>query len=153
MIRRASAASSRARRSSRGQTLVEFALVAPMFFLVLFSIVEGARFIFYYEMLNNATRDGARYAIVHGENSFDPTGPPNDPTGADVITRVKQSAVGILGSAVTVTPTWTIAGVPAPNERGTTVTVHASYTYSSVIPIVPLPPITVEAESSLVVNN
>jgi Flp pilus assembly protein TadG len=149
MIRRSSAASRRARRSSRGQTLVEFALVAPMFFLVLFSIVEGARFIFYYEMLNNATRDGARYAIVHGENSFKPTGPPNDPSGADVIARVKQSAFGILGSAVTVTPTWT----PAKNERGTTVKVHASYTYSTVIPIVPLPPITVEAESTLVLNN
>ena len=150
MIRRASAASRRAHRSSRGQTLVEFALVAPMFFLVLFSIVEGARFIFYYEMLNNATRDGARYAIVHGENSFKPTGPPNDPSGADVIARVKQSAFGILGSAVTVTPTWTN---PPKNVRGTTVTVHASYTYSTVIPIVPLPPITVEAESTLVLNN
>jgi Flp pilus assembly protein TadG len=151
MIRRSSAASRGARRSSRGQTLVEFALVAPMFFLVLFSIVEGARFIFYYEMLNNATRDGARYAIVHGENSFKPTGPPNDPSGADVIARVKQSAFGILGSAVTVTPTW--GGTPPKNERGTTVTVHASYTYSTIIPIVPLPPITVEAESTLVLNN
>jgi Flp pilus assembly protein TadG len=149
MIRQTSAASRHARRSSRGATLVEFALVAPMFFLVLFSIVEAARFVFYYEMLNNATRDGARYAIVHGENSFDPTGPPNDPSGADVIARVKQSAIGILGSAVSVTPTWT----PAKNERGTTVTVHASYTYSTVIPLVPLPPITVEAESSLVLNN
>jgi Flp pilus assembly protein TadG len=149
MIRRTSAASRDARRSSRGATLVEFALVAPMFFLVLFSIVEAARFVFYYEMLNNATRDGARYAIVHGENSFDPTGPPNDPSGADVIARVKQSALGILGSGVSVTPTWT----PAKNERGTTVTVHASYTYSTIIPIVLMPPITVEAESTLVLNN
>jgi Flp pilus assembly protein TadG len=128
---------------------VEFALVAPIFFLVLFSIVEAARFVFYYELLNNATRDGARYAIVHGENSFDPTGPPNDPSGADVIARVKQSAIGVLGSGVTVTPSWT----PPKNERGTTVTVHASYTYLTIIPIVPLPPFTVEAESTLVLNN
>ena len=148
MTRRVSAAS-RARRRSRGATLVEFALVAPIFFLVLFSIVEAARFVFYYEVLNNATRDGARYAIVHGENSFDPTGPPNDPSGADVIARVKQSAIGVLGSAISVTPTWS----PATNERGTTVTVRASYTYSTILPIVPLPPVTVEAESSLVLNN
>jgi len=149
MIRRTSAASRDARRSSRGATLVEFALVAPMFFLVLFSTVEAARFVFYYELLNNATRDGARYAIVHGGNSFKPTGPPNDAGGADVIARVKQSALGLLGSGVSVTPTWT----PAKNERGSTVTVHASFTYSSVIPIVPFPPITVEAESTLVLNN
>jgi hypothetical protein len=150
MIRRTSTASRDARRSSRGATLVEFALVAPMFFLLLFSIVEAARFTFYYELLNNATRDGARYAIVHGANSFDPTGPPNDPLGADVVARVKQSALGLLGTAVSVPPpTYT----PFKNERGTTVTVHASYTYSTVIPLVPLPPITVEAESTLVLNN
>ena len=41
MIRRTSAASRDARRSSRGATLVEFALVAPMFFLVLFSTRFG----------------------------------------------------------------------------------------------------------------
>jgi hypothetical protein len=147
MIRRATAASRQGRRR-RGQALVEFALVAPIFCLILFSIIEAGRFIFFYEVLNNAAREGARYAIVHGENSFDPTGPPHDPSGADVIARVRQAAFGVLGSGVTVTPTWTTT-----NERGMTVTIHASYTYSSVIPLVPLPPITVEAESSLVVNN
>jgi Flp pilus assembly protein TadG len=133
---------------SRGQALVEFALIAPIFFLMLFAIVEAGRFVFYYEVLHNATREGARYAIVHGENSFDPTGPPNDPSGADVITRVKQSAFGVLGSGVTVTPTWSTT-----NERGMTVNVRATYTYSTVIPVVPLPPLTVDAESTLVINN
>ena len=128
--------------------MVEFALVAPIFCLILFSIIEAGRFIFFYEILNNATREGARYAIVHGENSFDPTGPPHDPSGDDVIARVRQAAFGVLGSGVTVTPTWNTT-----NERGMTVNVRASYTYSSLIPLVPLPPITVEAESSLVVNN
>jgi Flp pilus assembly protein TadG len=133
---------------SRGQALVEFALVAPLLFLLIVGTIEAGRFIFFYEVLNNATREGARYAIVHGENSFDPTGPPHDPSGADVIARVRQAAFGVLGAGVTVTPTWTTT-----NERGMTVTVHATYTYSSVIPLVPLPPMTVEAESSLVVNN
>ena len=71
--------------------MVEFALVAPMFFLVLFGIIEAGRFIFYYETLNNATREGARYAIVNGANTIGcPTGPPApgrrpcDPTGDDV---------------------------------------------------------------------
>jgi TadE-like protein len=135
-------------RPRRGQALVEFALVAPIFFLVLFSIVEAGRFIFYYETLNNATREGARYAIVHGEQSFDPTGPPHDPGGADVIAKVRQSATGMAGPALTVTPTWYTT-----NERGMTVKVAASYTYNSLIPLVPLPSLTVEAESSLVVNN
>jgi hypothetical protein len=157
MITRARSRSRLARPRSRGQALAEFALVAPVFFLVLFAIIEAGRFMFYYETLNNATREGARYAIVHGAMSFDCTGPPGplatsacDPTGADVIQRVRDAAFGVLGAGVTVTPVW---HDPANNDRGSTVTVTATYTYASLIPIVPLPAITVEAESSLVVNN
>lgn len=137
--------------------MVEFALVAPIFFLLLFGIVEGGRFIFYYETLSNATREGARYAIVNGANSLTcstgPAAPSStscDPTGDDVGDRVRDAALGMPGSAITVTPVW---HDPANNGRGSTITVTATYTYSSLIPIVPLPPIHVEAESSLVINN
>ena len=138
--------------------MVEFALIAPIFFLLLFGIIEGGRFMFYYEILNNATRDGARYAIVNGANSLMcPTGPPApgsiacNPSGSHVGDRVKASAFGVLGSGVTVTSTW--SGVPPNNARGETVRVTASFTYRSLVPLLPLPPITVQAESSLVINN
>ena len=161
MIRRSGSNRRGGRRRSRGQALVEFALLAPVFFLVLFAIIEAGRFMFYYEILNNATREGARYAIVNGANSLIcPTGPPAsgsiscDPAGDDVVDRVRDAAFGALGVGVAVTPTWHDgAGVPADNSRGYTVTVTAAYTYTSLVPLVPLPPITVEAESSLVVNN
>lgn len=151
----------RGRRGGRGQALAEFALVAPFFFLVLFAIVEAGRFMFYYEVLNNATREGARYAIVNGANSFDCTGPPGpsakgpcDPSGEDVKVRVRQAAFGVLGTGVLVAPCWVgNGGCDGNNDRGNTVKVAATYTYSTLIPIVPLPPITVEAESSLVINN
>ena len=58
------------RKGSRGQALPEFAIVAPLFFLLLFGIIEAGRFIYYYEVLNNATREGARYAIVNGASSL-----------------------------------------------------------------------------------
>jgi hypothetical protein len=144
----------RGRREGPGQALVEFALIAPLFFVLLFGIVEAGRFIFYYETLNNATREGARYAIVNGANTLGcPTGPPApgtsacDPTGEDVKDRVREAAFGVI-SGITVTPTWF-----SDNGRGSTVTVAASFTYRSLIPVVPLPPITVATESSLVVNN
>lgn len=148
------------RRRRRGQALVEFALVAPMFFLVLFGIIEAGRFIFYYETLNNATREGARYAIVNGANTIGcPTGPaapgstPCDVAGDDVRARVRNAAFGVL-SPLTVDPVWQgFNGQPGNNGRGSTVTVTATFTYQSLIPIVPLPPITITAESSLVVNN
>jgi hypothetical protein len=135
--------------------MVEFALVAPIFFLVLFAIIEGGRFIFYYEALNHATREGARYAIVNGANSLScPTGPPAplsvpcDTTGDDVVARVRASAYGMPPTAITVVPTWN-----PNNARGSIVNVEASFTYSTLVPLLPLPPITVSAESNLVVNN
>ena len=143
-------------RQTRGQALVEFSLVAPLFFLLLFGIIEAGRFVFFHEILANATREGARYAIVNGAN-VDPIGCPSGPpapgsvpcdtTGANVISRVRQSAFGV-GNAAAVTPVW-----DPDNSRGSTVTVSASFTYRPIVPIVPLPPITVTAESSLVINN
>jgi TadE-like protein len=145
----------RARRTGRGQAMVEFALIAPIFFLVLFAIVEGGRFMFYYEALNHATREGARYAIVNGANSLGcPTGPPApnstpcDTAGDDVVDRVRSSAYGMPPSSIAVVPTWN-----PNNGRGSIVNVQASLTYSTLVPLLPLPPITVTAESSLVVNN
>jgi TadE-like protein len=136
--------------------MVEFALVAPMFFFALFGIIEAGRFIFYYETLNNATREGARYAIVNGANTIGcPTGPPApgstscDPAGDDVRERVRDAAFGVL-SPITVDPVW---HDPINNGRGSTVTVSATFTYRSLVPLVPLPPITITAESSLVINN
>jgi hypothetical protein len=142
------------RRRARGQALVEFAMVAPFFFLLLFGIIEAGRFIFYYETLNNATREGARYAIVNGANTLGcPSGPPApgtsgcDVPGDNVRQKVRDASFGVL-SPITVTPTW-----DPDNGRGSMVTVTASFTYRSLIPLVPLPPITVDAESTLVVNN
>ena len=51
----------RSSRKSRGQALAEFALVAPVLFLIFFGIIEFGRFVLAYEELNNATREGARY--------------------------------------------------------------------------------------------
>jgi Flp pilus assembly protein TadG len=156
----------RAKRPHRpgrvGQALVEFALVAPVFFLLLFAIIEAGRFILYYETLNNATREGARYAIVNGGNSLTcPTGPPApnsfacDVTGDDVRQRVRDAAFNVLGTGVSVNPHWYQSdGVTdGDNGRGMTVTVDATYTYQSLVPLVPLPSITITARSSLVVNN
>jgi TadE-like protein len=142
------------RNRSRAQALVEFALVVPWFFLLLFGIIEAGRFIFYYETLSNATREGARYAIVNGANTLGcPSGPPApgssgcDTSGANVSARVRQSGIG-LPNAITVTPTWT-----PDNGRGSTVNVTAQMTYHVLVPVVPLPDITVKAESTLVINN
>lgn len=147
------ASGSRPERRSRGQALVEFAFAAPIFFVLLFGLVEGGRYVFYSESLNHAAREGARYAIIHGAASRPTTaqtGPGSpDPTGEAVKQAVRDAAVG-MGNPDAI-------GIPDPeyspnnNRRGSTVTVTVSYTYTPVVSV--FGPITVDAEATLVVNN
>lgn len=52
-----------------GQGMVEFALVAPLFFLMLFGVMEGGWLLFHNHQVSNASREGARFAVVNGEMS------------------------------------------------------------------------------------
>jgi hypothetical protein len=61
------------RLSPRGQSLVEFALVAPLLFLLLGGIFTFGIGVFYQQQLNNAAREAARYASIHSATSQCPT--------------------------------------------------------------------------------
>jgi Flp pilus assembly protein TadG len=54
----------RIRRPRTGQALVEFALVLPAFLLILFGLVDGARFVYLNSVLSQAAREGARLAAA-----------------------------------------------------------------------------------------
>jgi hypothetical protein len=163
------------RDRSRGQALVEFALVAPLLFLLIVGTVEAGRFIFYYEVMNHATREGARYAIVHGADSTCPSGPPPfgttnncDPAGDNVKAAVQAAALDLagVGDLFVYDPVWTNRGTPAnpkpgdastgTNARGEYVTVFLDLTYkpmiSHIVDIGILPDIEISAESTLVIN-
>jgi hypothetical protein len=74
---------------------------------------------------------------------------------------VAGAAAGLVDGTLDVPdPVWTPKGSNIPvrgdpssgtNERGSYVTVFADYTYTTLLPV--LPPITVSAESTLVVNH
>lgn len=51
-------------RSQRGTTVVEFAIVAAVFFTVLFGLIDFSRLYFDVAALDEATRRGARLAAV-----------------------------------------------------------------------------------------
>ena len=57
--------SSRPRGRRPAATAVEFAFMAPVFFLMLLGIFEYARFLFTAQLMDNAAREGARYAVVN----------------------------------------------------------------------------------------
>jgi hypothetical protein len=52
------------RRRQRGQGLTEFALVIPIFALLLFGVIELGRFVYTDSVLSQAAREGARLAAV-----------------------------------------------------------------------------------------
>lgn len=61
------------RRRQRGQSLVEFALVAPVFFLLVFSVIQFGIIFGAQNNLVNSARDAARKAATYrvNEESFD----------------------------------------------------------------------------------
>lgn len=159
-------------RAIRGQALVEFAIVAPIFLLMMLSIIEFGRAVYTIQMLDNAARVGARYAIVHGAESSCPSGPmPNnavnycDPTGAKVVAAVRNAAIGVAGLSsadLVVTPRWcdpnNTAGCTSGlgngnNGRNQGVSVQVAYTFTSLVPLIPLPNFTLTGGSTLVVNH
>jgi Flp pilus assembly protein TadG len=76
----------------RGQALVEFALVIPIFLLVLIGLFDLGRAVLAYTSVTNAAREGARLGIVN-----------QDPN------RIKQRAVEQVAIAETADPSVTVA--------------------------------------------
>ena len=157
-----------ARDQARGQALTEFALVLPLLLMLVFGVFEFGRFILDYESLNNAVREGVRYAIVHGSDATCPSGPPalnsynceldkygvNYVVGQDTMNAVKQHAFGLDLSQLSVTACW---GNNCPtqgptNVRGTLVTISATYTWRPLVSFLFLPSIAIQGTSTDVVN-
>jgi Flp pilus assembly protein TadG len=76
------------RRADHGQSLVEFALVLPIFVVMLFGLFDGSRYVYMSSVISQAAREGARLAAVEASwiGSTDPgcgrTGGPACPATA-----------------------------------------------------------------------
>lgn len=61
-----STARRRAGKDRRGAATVEFALVVPIFILLLFGMIEFGRMVMIQQVIVNASREGARRAVFEG---------------------------------------------------------------------------------------
>lgn len=61
--------------AERGQAMLEFMLTVVFLTLLIVGIVEMFGFIYTYNVMANAAKEGVRYAIVHGSNSSNASGP------------------------------------------------------------------------------
>jgi Flp pilus assembly protein TadG len=101
-------------REERGQAMAEFAIVLPIFVVLLFGIIQFGIVFSNYETLTDATRSGARAGAV-ARNDPDPS--------ATATAAVKSSASDLNQSNLDVS-------VSSPWTSGSDVTVHATYPYS-----------------------
>ncbi|MDQ6858443.1 MAG: pilus assembly protein [Chloroflexota bacterium] len=117
----------------QAQALVEFALVLPIFLLLVTGIFDVGRAVWQENTLAYAAREGTRYAIVHGASGNPIVGPcssclnPVTNNLANVTNAVTSNAVGVYGINVT------IDYPDGGNNRNQRVTVDAT------APFVPMP--------------
>jgi TadE-like protein len=95
------------RDAERSQSLVEFALVAPILILLLFGIIDFGRVIYTYITINQAVNEGARTAIRDS---------PQLPTNGDVESAVKVHAVDV--SLANPCPNGPITTAVPPSNQG-----------------------------------
>ncbi|MGP0062807.1 MAG: TadE/TadG family type IV pilus assembly protein [Isosphaeraceae bacterium] len=90
----------------RGTTVVECAVVYPVTIMLLLGTIIMGLGVFRYQQLQALSREGARYASVHGPTYASATGQPEASTST-VLTYVEGLAVGLNGlncTAVNFTP-------------------------------------------------
>ena len=51
-----------------GQELVEYALILPLFLILILGILDLGRVVYYYSAMQNVVREGARYGSIHLED-------------------------------------------------------------------------------------
>ena len=127
------------RKFQRGTSIVEFALVAPLFFLLLFGIIEWSVILFDKAVITNASREGAREAILYrpGARAYGSSQLTTTEKGyidAAVTAYATNSLLSLGGaSSITTAVTYTNVGGNAGFDQGDTVEVIVSYPYSFLI--------------------
>ncbi len=113
-------------KRERGVTVTEFAILAPMFFLLILTIIEGGRIFSTWMVITAEARDAARYGIVrYGDPSRQPT------LVQDVQTRVRSR----VGSTMSTDPTH-FAVVVKLNQADPSLSVTIDYRVDILTPLV-----------------
>lgn len=115
---------------SRGQSMVEFALVLPVFLLLTFGTVDLGRAIFYQSLLNNAVRDGARFGTVSQDTAA---------VQLHVQTALNQFAGQVTTCAAVIYSSSLLTGAPVCANVGSAT--PGAYGYVTVTAALPFAPI------------
>jgi len=117
-------------KTERSQSLVEFALALPVLLLLMLAIIDFGMGFRAYIQLTNATREGARYAVVGNP----PGAYPTNCTGTDsgnVVSRVCATAGNLSMSGMENVS----VAYPEGQLSGDSVVVSANYRYDLITPV------------------
>jgi Flp pilus assembly protein TadG len=106
-----------------GAVAVEYALTVPILLLFFVGIIETGRVVYADTTLAAATRDGTRYAIVHGAEH------PSPATATQIADYVKSKATALDTDVLTVTVVHT-----PDNSPGSVVTLQTTYAFRFLLP-------------------
>jgi hypothetical protein len=156
----------------RGQAMVEFALVFPIFILLMVGMFDLGRVIWVNDTLATASREAARFAIVHGAKSTCAVGPgpsgvvsvscPFPSPSRQAIKDVAQKWAGGTSANVVVSVCYGVVTsctgdtdqLNATNARGTQVMVTVTSTVGLSLPsLVGFSGFDLSASSTMLVNH
>jgi len=161
---------------SAGQSLVEFALVLPIFVLFLFGLIDGGRLVYQHSVLSQAAREGARLASVEaswigstGTGCGAASGPACPATAAALKTDIVEAANRMIApfavvtsadvfvrcdpSGGTPTGTWTGTSCTS-NATGNVASVRVAGTFRPITPVISqiVGIVSMSASTSMVIN-
>ena len=120
-------------RSEKGVSAVEFALVAPLLFILTFGIIEFSLLLFDKAVVTNASREGARAAIVYNTDGVDYT-PLTQAEIQDVVTSYANGyLINLGGGSELVNDDIDVVYETGTAVSGGDVTVTVTYTYEFLV--------------------
>ncbi len=120
----------------KGQSIVELALILPVFILIVFGMLDMGRAFYFQEAIANMAREGARYGAVNNTTS---------------VSSEALAEAGALVSGATISSV--VKACDSKSEQYVSVTVN--YAFSLVTPVMQAfgKPITMTATSRMPVRN
>jgi Flp pilus assembly protein TadG len=135
----------------QGQATVEFALILPVFLLIMAGTIEFGRAFWSYGLLLQAAQEGARQGAVLGSATND--------TAITTTTQQTAAKGGLTLSAsdvvISATCSYTSStSIAAANRsRGNVLTVQAKYRFTPLIPFLPMTFLNLTTSSSMEIEQ
>lgn len=124
-------------RRHEGATAVEFALVAPVFLMMVLGIFEMGRALWIKAVMQFGLEEATRYALINTSAAT---------ATLETYAKSKMTGVFVSSAALAVTATSSISG------GVTYMSITASYNFTVLVPIVTIPNVTLQAKSKFPIS-